>query len=136
LDSERAKRLQGQFRTDHERLARRHLSPAHAAVLLAPAADVSPAPLDRDMLFKRMIVLFDDPALAHLAVEKAGQCPEQLEGAKHLLPKERSKVERILERQERENRKRVHLETMSPAKREKVAARKARKLARKHGYAS
>ncbi len=72
LDTVRANRLQEQFREDHERLAKRYLSPEHAAVLLAPVADAPPQPpLDRDALFARMMAVFNDPDLAGRGVEKA-----------------------------------------------------------------
>jgi hypothetical protein len=72
LDAERATRLHEQFREDHELLAMRHLSPEHAAVLLAPVSDAPPPPpLDRETLYTRMMAVFNDPDLADLAVEKA-----------------------------------------------------------------
>ncbi len=74
LETERAKHLQELFREDHEQLAERYFSPKHAAILLAPPAEVPPQPpLDRDILFERIMVLFNNPDLAHLAVEGVGQ---------------------------------------------------------------
>jgi len=74
LDTDQAKRLQEQFREDHERLADRYLSPEQAAVLLTPPTEVSPQPpLDRHALFERMMTLFNDRDFARLAVERAAQ---------------------------------------------------------------
>ena len=72
LDDERAERLQARFRRDHERLAASYLSPDQAEILLAPPAAAPPQPpLDPAAVFERMMAVFDDPALASLAVEEA-----------------------------------------------------------------
>jgi hypothetical protein len=101
LDTDRALRLQERVRADHARLAQRYLSPEHAAVLLAPPAEVPPQPpLDRDMLFERMMALFDDADLARRAVAGADQPSDRGRTPGKLLhPKKRSKVERVMQRQ-------------------------------------
>lgn len=111
LGTDQAQRLQEQFREDHERLAKRYLPPEHAAVLLAPPAEVPLQPsLDRDALFERMMTLFNDPDLAHLAVAKADQPTAQGRTPGKLMhPKKGPKVERVMQRHERKAKKQKRL---------------------------
>ncbi len=78
LDTARAKRLQEKLQEDQKRLAERFLSPEHAAVLLAPPAEVPlPLPIDRNALAERIMTLFGDADLARFAAERAEQSTGQ-----------------------------------------------------------
>jgi hypothetical protein len=117
LEPDKAKRLQAQFRADHERLAERYLSPDHAAILLAPPTE-SPTQslLDHDALFKRMMILFNDPALARMAVENAERPADILRGPRRLTRARGDTEARGVEaRYQREARKRERRELQNVA---------------------
>jgi hypothetical protein len=93
LETARARFLQDAVRADHERLAERYLSPEHAAVLLAPPAEVPPyPPLDRDELAARITSLFDDPDLVRYALERAEQPSQQDTIPRDLIARPRKEV--------------------------------------------
>ncbi len=105
LDSERARRLQERFRDDHESLARRYLSDADAALLLAPPPEVPPQPpLGRDALFGRVMALFNNPALARLAVEMSDKPTGLLRASRKSKAKREAKAARIVRQFDRSSK--------------------------------
>jgi hypothetical protein len=70
LDPEWSRLLLARVRENNENFAERYLSPTQAGWLLASPSNSSPSPpLDKQALFERMMLLFDNPTLAGLAVD-------------------------------------------------------------------